>query len=697
MGVLAGLHDSGKLKNVDVISSVSGGGYAAYFYFSRLLAVADGDRFGAAGATPPGESADWFRHCLTFLASQYFKGGTEDGGHVQIELADRWRVIRHLPEQPNLFSPDYCAANAIDRTSATAAIDPYRFQNHVSGFQDFLSPGFDYSRVGNLGRDTGNNRIAAALGVATLGSLPGHWLSNVAFDFGLRISPLQHRYQAGFVRAYGYLPSIHGQGSDEEGYDTNVRGVSAARLEALNRRQAHFGALRDIYAPRAVAVAGVERPPLWIVNVTATDRAALDVRLNDPLRHSFELTPFGFGSPCYGLFTGAPDAIGMGDAMAASAAFLDWQQRSTGASAPPINGALHLFNVSMGFDYPNPARSEIARTMAKLTPLPLVWASMGLFPGCTGGEAAGPTQFHFSDGGQSENLGLLPLIRRRVPNIYVSDASQDEYGRMEDLCVLVRAGKKGDPALSTKDRRIGWRIEIDGLKDIDEHCTLSDGSRGYDVLDWRNPAMSGRVRIAEIDASGNFTAELPKRGDRCPVRDGVMPDCLELIWLKPAIDLRSLDAMRRLYFNGGCACNEIKRSKGGGGNAAQCVDALEASLTKIDRPVRYPPSVVRFVFDNWEYILKDNRVSQTERSGNLCEPIGHRTARRRPPGQFPQNSTLTLTLNSSPTLYEGYRDLARFATIWATQRQGTIPTVPLNPCVKDTDGSFDCSVHPAKQ
>ncbi|HEY0207972.1 patatin-like phospholipase family protein, partial [Acerihabitans sp.] len=37
LGILSGLSRSGVLEHVDVISSVSGGGYAAYWYFARLM------------------------------------------------------------------------------------------------------------------------------------------------------------------------------------------------------------------------------------------------------------------------------------------------------------------------------------------------------------------------------------------------------------------------------------------------------------------------------------------------------------------------------------------------------------------------------------------------------------------------------------------------------------------------------------
>ncbi len=40
MGALAGLQEAGLLNDAEIISSVSGGSYAAYFYFSRLLDAA---------------------------------------------------------------------------------------------------------------------------------------------------------------------------------------------------------------------------------------------------------------------------------------------------------------------------------------------------------------------------------------------------------------------------------------------------------------------------------------------------------------------------------------------------------------------------------------------------------------------------------------------------------------------------------
>jgi hypothetical protein len=669
MGVLAGLHDAGllggpdadgKKPHVDIISSVSGGGYSAYFLFSRMLDAAN-----APGDEGSGRPEAWFRHCLTVKAQEYFGVADEVPPIRLVELLNAGRTY----PTGSVMNPHYCPETLVDLRDRKEEKDVYRFQNHLGGFQDFLSPGFNYSRVGSAEEGAGNKMVGTGLFFATLGSLPAHWAANIGLSFGARLSPIQHRYEEGFLRAYGYRPSIftpdtaQREGVDEELIQKRAaRGVDPVRLQATREAQARFGALSAIYTEKPVP--GFAQPPLWIVNVTASDRAALDTRRNDPLRHIFELTTFGFGSPCYGLFAGPPNDISIPDAMAASAAFLDWQQRSVGGWSPVANTFIYGLNAGMGFDYPNPRRSAVSRALSKLAPLPFVWSAIGLFPGCVEGNDAGPANFRFSDGGQSENTGLLPLIRRRVPTIVFADASQDTYGRMEDLCVVAEAGARGDPAMDRKSddgpvRRYRWRISVEGLPDLDKLCADEDRNIGYDILDWRNSVLVGAVRIHEAGRH-------PTREGPCAKDENDAGTCLRLFLLKPAIDLRLFDVLRRLYYNDKLdhtrlpsACHVMHKRKGrfDDDTIKNCKNQIVTALRTVGGISLPPPGVIRFVLDNWEHISKDGRfVDASSRRDNAPNP-----GLRLPTEQFPQSSTFSLTLNSSPSLYEAYRDLARAA------------------------------------
>lgn len=722
MGVLAGLNDAGVLKDVDVISSVSGGGYAAYFYFSRLLDAATA----RVGDTGPAAPADWFRHCLTNRAREYFATAEDRIAILSPSAGNSSQSVA----RDELMQPRYCPSSLVDVISDQDRKDRYRFQNHVGGFQDFLSPGFDYSRVGSREEGAGSAAAAVGLAGATIGSLPLHWAGNLIFDFGLRVAPIQHAYQEGLFRAYGYRPSRFNEASDIElGWEAmrsvngrflgGARGVDAARLEATRSAQARFGALEAIYRARALPE-GFAKPPLWIVNVTASDRAGLDPRENDPLLHSFELTPFGYGSPCYGLHNAPPNAIGIPDAMAASAAFLDWQQRAKGGVLAPVGNALiDTFNFGMGIDYPNSTRSAAYRAAIRFVPFPFLRTALGLFPGC-GGD--GPAAFRFSDGGQSENTGLLALIRRRVATIVFADSSQDELGGMADICTVAAAGARGDPAMSRSDRlatdrvRFGWRIDVFGLPDLSELCDGSKPKKGYDVLDWRNPVLAGTIRIARIDPETDRLVEMPPLGTPCGTDE---EDCLRLLLLKPGIDLRYFDVLRRAYWNNAedatgspSRCLRMRehismpneprvkeREKLEGfvlGQAVtHCRSQLEKAVRRIpDAPV-YPPSVIRFVLDNWVHISKDNRFADAK------DRPGHEPAagKRSPTEQFPQNSTFQLTLNSSPALYEAYRDLGRFAARIAAKHACADcrypPVVQARACEIDGE-SLRCHSEPAR-
>ncbi len=690
MGVLAGLHDTGVLQEVDVISSVSGGGYAAYFYFSRLL--------DAALAPPedsgPGAPIDWFRHCLSNRAREYFAA---EGNRIAI-APPAGSGTPSPATHDELMRPRYCPASLVDFEPNLDGADPYRFQNHIGGFQDFLSPLFDYSRVGSREQGAGSKAVTMGLIAATISSLPLHWAANLFFDFRLKASPIQNTYQEGLFRAYGYRPSRFNEAREtDRGWQDilaigdniggGARGVDPIRLEETRATQSRLGALEKIYRERALP-ATFAKPPLWIIGVTASDRAGLDPRQNDPLLHSFELTPFGFGSPCYGLYKAPVNSMSVSDAMASSAAFLHSQQRAKGGALAPLgNAVIDILNAGMGFDYPNPSRSDAYRALTRFVPFPFLRDALGIFPGC-GGD--GPATIRLSDGGQSENTGLLALIRRRVETIVFADSSQDEFGNMQDICIVADAGARGDPVLSstaknaTSGARVGWRIDVFGLPELEDICRNSQGTKGYDILDWRNPVLEGAIRIARIDPDSNSLIGIPPRGTPC---EAVETDCLRLLLLKPGVDLRYFDVIRRAYWNNlidgtespsqclrmreHIAMRDEPRVKEREKREAflladairSCKDQLDLAVQRIPDAPTYPPSVIRFVIDNWAHIYRDTRFSHAERR-RAHEP---HPDDRAPTEQFPQNSTFQLTLNSSPALYEAYRDLGRFAARIAAQ------------------------------
>ena len=116
LGVLAGLEDAGLLRQVEVISSVSGGSYAAYFYISRVH-----DRFAPDRGQPESTPTDWFRSCIPHGYRGYFAPALASGlafcsDNYAIGEDGAYRYQRHLG-----FWQDLIAATGSCAAVATAS------------------------------------------------------------------------------------------------------------------------------------------------------------------------------------------------------------------------------------------------------------------------------------------------------------------------------------------------------------------------------------------------------------------------------------------------------------------------------------------------------------------------------------------------------------------------------------------------
>jgi hypothetical protein len=117
-GVLHGLHDAKVLEHVDTISSVSGGGYAAFWYLSKFL---------ESQRKPGFKISQIFADCLP----SYW---TKDDSDRHLKAAMLAAVLR--PPTPGM--PE-CENAAHFRAKGTTGIDdPYRFQAHIVRWPDIL-------------------------------------------------------------------------------------------------------------------------------------------------------------------------------------------------------------------------------------------------------------------------------------------------------------------------------------------------------------------------------------------------------------------------------------------------------------------------------------------------------------------------------------------------------------------------------
>lgn len=649
LGVLAGLEDAGLLHQVEVISSVSGGSYAAYFYISRLH-----DRLAGARGQPASTPADWFRSCIPPGYRAYFSPA----------------LAENLP---------FCSS-----TYGIGEGGAYRYQRHLGFWQDLMAATGSLrgsgdrlehlNSIGTIGAlAAGHAATVWPLGIDGLGVLgSAHHLTHSLFDWPENFSPSREAYRQGIERAYGYDPQAWA--ADQ----------ALPQGEAFNQRRATrtMSDLRASYQrARAECPPGdphCRRMPLWVANTTASTGRHLDNWLRSPerdaLRHQFELTPIGHGSGHFG-YANVPPPMAMMDAVGASAAFLDDEQRLIGEAPLRLFASLvlHLFNLDWGTELANFNLPDAQRSTHRWVPWPFYTQSSGRH---------GAPYIHLSDGGNSDNIGMLAQLRRGVRHIVVSASTMDREGRFPSLCRL-----KNQLELDGT-----YRLEAPELMDFDKVCNLELGRadertwgetavarlacrrhglepgpecdavlpgdhylrkvHGYDLFRWDRPFV--RACIVRLPAGAEVTTAL----GHCNFAEGHDPDpaasrlIASLYVLKPAIDVEAaadqLDLDRHAHRLEGEAADYTRRR-------ALCgcfADLLpQAHAEGSARPVEAGA-------------ITDCAPSGVPGQGGTlgCTPLAFlrvNTCHADGYPHFPQHDFIFMTLNSSHSLFSAYYELGR--------------------------------------
>ncbi|MDF0733055.1 patatin-like phospholipase family protein [Pseudomonas entomophila] len=623
LGVLKGLVASGQMAHVQVISSVSGGSYAAYWYYARL--VLDDPAFEQDVPTREAFRKSMFLDCLP-SRYQGVNGPSEE----------HWALGYPPPcPQPNntnllMISADKTYKDAgqrqhdqmnIDR--ALAALnrpelgkDPYRAQNYLRGYQDIFSTGrnlfgahaFDYNTTEDDLRFINETVEMIPL---MLGSIVLNSVANLAFDWNINLSSTQHAYAKGIERTYGAsAPDCELQ---PDACITTLFGNSV-RLQGDTRRalSLSFAQLRRAYE--------VKGAPLWIINATAgEDRSVLDRHGQmDFALSAFEMGAYQYGSGLYGYRTGQLDGVTPARAVAASAAFLDSQQKVK--AEPPWrnlgNALLKLAAQDWGLSVRNPRyTSDTLFYLHHLLPFPLYHADRLA-------DASHSTYLHLSDGGMSENLGAYALVRRRVSTLIISDHSMDRAGWMADICRL-KEGLEGQ----------GLSLLLPGLSSLETQCRVVKlEATGYDIHAWEHPVLVGCIVPQAL--AGQGCERLPENR-----RDG--PYSARVFVIKPSLGMPSMREHVRAI---GQAC-------AGSRDAEDCLDAVRAACTTPNSlhdgsplwrgAAAAPCEVFGFIGKNFG-----------KRGGTASDGCPH----------YPQYNTATVTLDSSPWIYGAMRELAAYYT-----------------------------------
>jgi hypothetical protein len=381
IGVLKGLQEEGVLGNVDIISSVSGGSYASYWYFSQ----------------------------------HYYRRTAEPSSAAAIEA--------------DIFRTEWQPKDG-DRPR-TNLDDPSGYQS-----QRFLAHG---SRILNIEHRPGflNTWVLNPLTLVwtvsdLLVSLPFHWVMNGVFDWEVPPHPARCAYLHGLERTYGQVPA-----------DPNLKhflneGGGVWKRVPLIREAIPWGKPLTLDELRAFLVeqqARGQRLPYFVINTTGGVGTDVGVpKANEPGMtmgsRIYEFTPWSFGSSLFGYAPAAELSrrLTMAKIVAASGAAVDRQYAGVEITGESMRHArssaalLDVLNLNLGYFVSNPNAPTAPKVLQNLLPWPLYW---GCDLALQKAMPNRPLSVSLSDGGHSDNLGAYSLIRRGVERIIIVDAERD--------------------------------------------------------------------------------------------------------------------------------------------------------------------------------------------------------------------------------------------------------------------------------
>lgn len=602
LGIIQGLAEAGVMDQLDMMSTVSGGGYAGLWYYTRMLSTELTDEVSGNPRTRAQRLLRFFQDCLPYRYAYHY-GFTDSS----------------CPKPSTQF----------DGSSANIPSDPYRYQNYLRGYQDVIMNGtpehaFNFETTGQ-----DRSQIAFNISLLSLRTLVAAGLNvipNIVFDWEVSpwdagFTPSRTAYNDGIIRTFGAEPpncSTHPSSCGPEQHNL-WRGLGD---ESWVRTNLTFERLGNAYTHQNF--------PLWIINTTAgEDRIPFDIGDAKPFQQTaFEFTPFGSGSGLFGYSEKRFPNISPMEAAMSSAAFLDSQVKSI---PPPIrNIATTIMKVSTldwGRSYPNPAISTTHAVLHRLLPFPVYFLD--------GRSGIDQINIHLSDGGQSEDLGAYALINRRAKDIIISDHSFDRGGIMEDVCHL----KQG---LARDWSGQNLYLFIPGLDKLDAVCDSSLTPRlGYDIFNWEHPILLGCVTSNQqdkactnnIDGEANYFGRLYLIKPAFPgTQNHHLSQAIALAGKTCRNGVNDLDC-RKMVLNG-CANIEVGRP----------YETPEATASTDTSPWRFEQ------FASCELIAFMMNNAFVDVATNDTDKCPH----------FPQISTVAMTTNSSPWIYGASRELARY-------------------------------------
>ncbi|OAE14115.1 hypothetical protein AZH11_01950 [Pseudomonas simiae] len=433
-GVLNGLNDTKVLDYIDVISSVSGGGYAAYWFYARRLEMPKGVDYQRA-----------FADCRPDWWVKYDKDPRnlklmEQGGYQLSEYGEMAPCTDTGDDEGQQWSDD--------------KHDKYRWQAHIAQTTDLFR-----KRPMVFGGKNGRGPDKEAIPITALSLL-----EVLRFPF-VTNGYFGQSYEEGITRTWGLTPIARDKARDTFKYANGEDHLMDGAYVAPGEHTWHK--LRELSdADPSV--------PLWIVNATVLPKRA------DPNERAiFEVTQYGYGSDASGYVSIHEPPAGA----ATVSSSLAIQHPDAIEELPASVRASAAAADSQGLGTSQWRRAERATTVFPALRWGVTVEDTNL------GDA--PVSYRLSDGGGSDNLGLISLVKRGVKDIILVDAESDIEGRFEGLC--------WDKELL---HQAGYDLKFDELQDLSILCaertaervnTDTKAKHAYNISAWLNPVMKGVI------------------------------------------------------------------------------------------------------------------------------------------------------------------------------------------------------------
>ena len=509
MGVLAALangpdHD---LEKMTAISTVSGGGYAALYLYTKLMVGAD---------DPSLKPADYFADCMP-------------------------SAYRSLlpPEGRNLSDRPLC--------DEAAQRDRFRFQQFVRCRQDVLEPD---CRPSLTDKDRSHYAHTAALFGVTLGASIPNFVARTVFDWPINMSPSRALYRAGIGSTYGLFPLVAGAADERLNIAQICDNVHFKNCESSDTSARMV--IKDMTFPKLGAFLNDsgKRYPVWIVNATASKkRSFLGWAMSgqrDFSKYTLQMSPYGARSGLYGALDLEREKIDLLDGVTAAASFFDANQTETGQPMRMgLAGLQHVLATDWGSDVPNRNVGSGWRALHAVLPFPFYYldGTIRYMRGAVNDDTRS-AYIRLLDGGNNDGFGAYSLIETRMRKIFIADNLGDDKGSLGDLCYLHNEislrypyrSKPWDPKIG--DKEVRSKLIIPGLDKLKAYCEqylaesegqsdkkMKAGKGGYPIWDWPHKVLLGCIRAE----TANDCAEHPD----APIEARVF-------FMKPALDMDDL-------------------------------------------------------------------------------------------------------------------------------------------------------------